>query len=80
MPRINGPLGGSISKLSGLAFLEYDEVLVASDATDERPGLQGCAGGYELRSNAAVSGVGGICFAPPSWSSADSPWEVNELA
>jgi hypothetical protein len=65
-PRTNGPLGGSISKLSGLTFLEYDEVLVASEATDERPGLHGCAGGYELRSKAAGSGVGGTCFAPPS--------------
>ena len=63
-----------MSKLSGLAFLEYDEVLVAKDATDECPGLEG---GYTLFCKAAVSGVGGTCFAYSS--SECSPCEVTEL-
>jgi hypothetical protein len=55
-----------MSKLSGLIFLEYDEVLVANDATDERPGLQGCAGGYTFLCKAAGNGVGGTCLESPS--------------
>ena len=64
-----------MSKLSGLAFLENDEVLVAKDATDERAGVDG---GYTLFRKAAVSGVGGTCFACSSGEC--SPCEVTELA
>ena len=58
-PRTSGPFGRSGSKLSGLAFLEYEEVVVSKEATEECPGLCICAGGYTLFRKAAVShGVG----------------------
>jgi hypothetical protein len=67
-----------MSKLSGLIFLTYDEVLVANDVTDECPGLRGRAGVYTLLCKAVGNGVGGACL--ESSSSESPPCEVTELA
>jgi hypothetical protein len=67
-----------MSKLSGLIFLVYDEVLVANDVTDACPGLRGCAGVYTLLGKAAGSGMVGTCLECSS--SESPPCEVTELA